>query len=64
MNKAGRIFEIGYLVVAVFFMYEAYNNWTEQGYGMLALAVMAIFMFFFRRHYLKKFEQRKRDNQQ
>ncbi len=52
MNKVGKIFEIGYLVMSVVFAFEAYAGWAtarEKSYIFLILMVLAIFMFFFRR---------------
>ncbi len=52
MNKIGKIFEIGYLVVAIVFIYEAISEWSAEGsksYTFLILAALAVFMFFFRR---------------
>ena len=52
MNKIGKIFEIGYLVVAIVFIYEAITEWTTEGsksYTFLILAALAVFMYFFRR---------------
>ena len=54
------------LVVAVLSAIMAFNTWNtdrSRSYIFIFLAVITGFMFFFRRHYLKKFEQRKRDNQ-
>ena len=57
MNKAGRIFEIGYLAVAVIFGYEAFLIWgDEKAYVYLMLMALAVFMFFFRKRFGKKFE--------
>ncbi len=52
MNKIGKIFEIGYLVVAVVFAYETFKSWNterEKSYIYLAMSALAVFMFFFRR---------------
>ena len=52
MNRIGKIFEIGYLVVAVVFIYEAISEWSveeSKSYTFLILAALAVFMFFFRR---------------
>jgi hypothetical protein len=63
MNKAGRIFEIGYLFVAVIFGYEAYLIWGEdKSYVYLMLMALAVFMFFFRRKFRKKREDRFNQN--
>jgi len=65
MNKIGRIFEIGYLVISGVFAYEAYLNWTEdrtRSYVLLSLMALAIFMFFFRRRFRMKREERLRQD--
>ncbi|XLS28686.1 DUF6526 family protein [Flavobacteriaceae bacterium M23B6Z8] len=57
-----KIFEIVYLVIAVISIYEVITNWEinrSRAYIFVVFAVVSIFMFFFRRHYRKKFQQRK-----
>ena len=52
MNKIGKIFEIGYLIIAVVFAVEAFNIWKSDGdrlYLYLIFMVLAVFIFFFRR---------------
>lgn len=52
MDRIGKIFEIGYLIVAVVFIYEAISEWSSEesrSYTFLILAALAVFMFFFRR---------------
>ena len=53
MNKVGKIFEIGYLIIAVVFAVEAYLSWessdSDKLYLYLIFMVLAVFMFFFRR---------------
>lgn len=52
MNKIGKIFEIGYLIIAVVFAVEAFYAWKSDGdrlYFYLIFTVLAVFMFFFRR---------------
>lgn len=54
------------LVVAILSLIMAFRFWTldrNRAYIFLFLAVITAFMFFFRWHYYKKFEERKkRDN--
>ncbi|HLV93163.1 MAG TPA: hypothetical protein VKX34_08585 [Aequorivita sp.] len=60
-NKIYKLFEYFYLIVAVFFSYETINNWTEnrdRAYLYLFFVAIAIFMFFFRRKFRKKMEDR------
>ena len=52
MNKIGKIFEIGYLIIAVVFAVEAFYAWksdSDRLYFYLIFTVLAVFMFFFRR---------------
>lgn len=61
MNLIGKIFEIGYLVVSAIFAYEAYLNWTQdrtRSYVLLSLMALAIFMYFFRRRFRIRREER------
>ena len=51
-----------YLVFAVFFVYEAATEWNEtheMPWGQIFIAVMAVFMFFFRRKFAKKINNNK-----
>ena len=67
MIKILRYTECLYLAVCFFSLYRIYTDWNsdKQGtYLFVFFAVVSIGMFFFRRNYRKKFEQRKRDNQQ
>ena len=59
-----KIFEFVYLAIAVISIYEVVTNWdTDRGrsYIFIAFAVVSVFMFFFRRHYRKKFRQRQNE---
>ena len=50
-----------YLVAAVFFVFKATEIWEEdndQYLLFIGIAVLSIFMFFFRRKFAKKFEDR------
>lgn len=61
INSIYKVVEYLYLVMAVFFAYEAINNWSEnpnRAYLFLAFVVVSIFMFFFRRNFRKKMEER------
>ena len=62
MKKVAVIFEIGYLIVAIVFLVEAYLNWTEdrsRAYLFLLFAALATFMYFFRRRFRKKMQNNK-----
>lgn len=50
-----------YLIAAVFFIYDAVSkmNDPEENYWLsFLIAGLAVFMFFFRRHFAKKIEAR------
>ena len=61
MQKLWKIFEYGYLVIAVVFIVETFLNWNtdrERAYLMLLFAVVAVFMYFFRRRFRKRIADR------
>jgi hypothetical protein len=61
MNRASKIFEFGYLIIAIVFFVETFLNWNEKresAYMMLLFAFLAIFMYFFRRRFRKKMENK------
>ena len=55
-----KILHYAYLFFSVAFLYDAYTKWNEgeSPYVSLALAALALFMFFFRKKYRKRFEDR------
>ena len=60
--KNYRISEILYIVIALISIKEAYELWEirpNKAYLFLGFAVLAIFMYFFRSYYRKKFNRRK-----
>ena len=59
-----RFFEVAYLVIGVISILEVVKNWEvnrNRSYLFLVFALVSVFMFFFRRHYRQKFEQRKKN---
>ncbi|AFL80168.1 hypothetical protein Aeqsu_0660 [Aequorivita sublithincola DSM 14238] len=61
LSKLYRFFEYAYLIFAAFFIYEAINKWStepNQAYLFIFIAVVAVFMFFFKRNFRKKIEER------
>lgn len=61
--KLLKIFQIAYIVFAVLFLYDGIQNWgpnRNRAYMSFLLAALAVFMFFFRGRYRKKFEDRNR----
>lgn len=64
LSKVYRFFEYAYLIIAAFFAYEAINNWNSEpnrAYLFIFFVVVAIFMFFFKRNFRKKMENRSQD---
>ena len=56
-----KIFQYAYLVFAVLFIYDGIsklNDGTHGAYVSLGLAALAIFMFFFRRKFAKKYDNK------
>lgn len=62
MNKIWKIFEYGYLIIAIVFIIETVIHFTEgvndKAYLFLGFSILAIFMYFFRKRYRKRFENR------
>ena len=61
--KFFKFFQYAYLVFALLFLYDAFSNWSEEGtrpYISLLFAALAVFMFFFRRKFNKRFEDKNR----
>ena len=59
--KLQKFFQYAYLFFAVLFIYEAIVNWNSdrnRAYMMLLIAALAAFMFFFRKRFAKKMEER------
>lgn len=67
MIKILRYTEYLYLLVAIISIYKIIKLWNidrEGTYIFIFFALVSIGMFIFRRNYRKRFEKRKRDNQQ
>lgn len=61
MNKTWKIFEYGYLLVAIVFVVETFLHWNvdrQKAYLMLVFAVVAIGMYFFKRRFRIKIQNR------
>ncbi|WP_111307987.1 hypothetical protein [Confluentibacter sediminis] len=58
--KFSKIFQYAYLIFAALFLYDGIVNWGKsKAYVSLALAGLAVFMFFFRRKFNKKYDNKK-----
>ncbi|MGB5387118.1 MAG: hypothetical protein WBN20_10080 [Eudoraea sp.] len=67
MIKILKYTEYLYLLVAIISVYKIIELWNidrEGTYIFIFFALVSIGMFIFRRNYRKRFEKRKRDNQQ
>lgn len=63
--KYSKIFQYAYLVFAVLFIYDAVTKWNDGSNGAyvsLGLAALAIFMYFFRRKFAKKYDNNNNSN--
>ncbi|MGB0256756.1 MAG: hypothetical protein ACPHL7_04130 [Flavobacteriaceae bacterium] len=60
--RSYRISEIIYWVISVLSVYQSIVQWNsdpQKAYIFLGFAALSIFMALFRRHYRKKFENRR-----
>jgi len=60
MAKYFKFFEIAYLIIAIVFIVETVLRWNSEpnkAYIFLAFGLLAIFMYFFRKKYRKRFEK-------
>lgn len=59
MEKYFKFFEFAYLVIAIAFIIETVLNWSlnrQKAYIYLVFSALAVFMYFFRKKYRKKYE--------
>jgi hypothetical protein len=64
MIRILRYTEYLYAIVAVFSLYRIFTDWNEDrsmAYIFIFFTIISTGMFFFRRNYRKKFEQRQKD---
>jgi uncharacterized membrane protein len=58
-----KFFQYAYIAFAILFLYEAIINWNvdrNKSYISLLFVALAVFMFFFRKRFRKKIEDRKK----
>ncbi len=61
MRKIWRIFEYGYLFIALVFIVETVLNWNsnrERAYLLMLFSIVAVFMYFFKKRFRKRVENR------
>ncbi|WP_296382252.1 hypothetical protein [Winogradskyella sp.] len=57
--KLLKIFQYAYIIFAALFLWDAITNWSidrSRSYMSLVFVALALFMFFFRKRFSKKFE--------
>ena len=60
-GKIYKLFEYGYIAMAIFSMYLVLTNWSEnreRSYMFIIFAVVAVGMYFFKRWFRKNMENR------
>ena len=65
MNKIWKIFQYGYLLVALICLVEGLVRWSverQKAYMFLCAAIFITLVFFFKRHFRKKVEKRNNQN--
>ncbi|MBT8255225.1 MAG: hypothetical protein KJO23_01675 [Bacteroidia bacterium] len=63
-SKIYQFFEYAYIAMALFSIYLVYTNWEMnrgRAYLFGGFAIVAIFMFFFKRNFRKNLEKRNRE---
>jgi LPXTG-motif cell wall-anchored protein len=61
MSKFFKYFEYAYLIFATVFVISGCIEWgdhTNQAYLLFGMAAVAVFMFFFKRRFRRRFEER------
>jgi O-antigen ligase len=59
--KIQKFIQYAYLFITIFFLYETYRNWNldrDRAYMLLFFAVLALFMYFFKKRFMKKFDDK------
>lgn len=65
MNKLWKFLQYGYLVVGVIFFVEGILKWNsdrQEAYIMFGFAIFITLIFFFKRNFRRKIEQRRKSN--
>jgi len=63
-NKIYKLFEYAYIVMAAFSLCLVTTHWVDnrgRAYMFIFFAIVAVFMFFFKRKFRKMIEQRNKD---
>jgi uncharacterized membrane protein len=62
--KILQFFQYAYIIFAALFLWDAISNWSldrNRSYMSLFFVALAVFMFFFRKRFRKKFEDRNKN---
>lgn len=62
--KILQLFQYAYIIFAALFLWDAISNWSldrNRSYMSLFFVALAVFMFFFRKRFRKKFEDRNKN---
>ena len=62
--KILQLFQYAYIIFAALFLWDAISNWSldrNRSYMSLFFVALAVFMFFFRKRFKKKFEDRNKN---
>ncbi len=62
--KLLKFFQYAYIIFAALFLWDAITNWSidrNRSYISLLFTVLAVFMFFFRKRFRKKIEDRNQE---
>lgn len=64
MVKFWKFFEYAYLVIAIIFIVEGFARWSSdrnRAYLFIGFAILAVFMYFFRKRFRKRIEARNKE---
>ncbi len=64
MVKYYKFFEFAYLIISVVFIFQSYLKWNvnrQQSYLYILFAVLAVFMYFFRKKHRKDYEDQHKE---
>ncbi len=67
MIKYLKISGIAYLLLAAFSLYTSISRWEtdrDNAYIFLGFSVVLVFLFFFKRKFIKRYEERARNEEQ
>ena len=65
MNNIWKFLQYGYLVVGIIFLVEGILKWNsdrQESYIMFGFAIFITLIFFFKRNFRRKIEQRRKSN--